>query len=117
VRGLTDAPVPWPYRKSRAGHAAILCGDLVEAVRVETDAVLCHLFRVPGVTVAKWRWALAIPAAGPPADPETPEPKSARPSRSAFAARVLSLYRRGMSQAEIARPVGRHRHQVPRSVR
>jgi hypothetical protein len=40
----------------------IVCGDLERAVRRESVVALCHWFDVSRSTVARWRWALGVPA-------------------------------------------------------
>jgi hypothetical protein len=40
--GETEAPTPWPVGKKGRARAPILCGDLVQAVRRESNqAVVC----------------------------------------------------------------------------
>jgi hypothetical protein len=60
VGGISDTPVPWPYRRAKGRHSPILCGDLVRAVRQEANVVVCHLFGVTPQTVTHWRAALGI---------------------------------------------------------
>ena len=38
----------------------ILCGDLVRAVRLESETAICHWFGVGITTVWKWRKALGV---------------------------------------------------------
>jgi hypothetical protein len=65
VGGLSDTPVPWPYRKAKGRHSPILCGDLARAVRQEANIVVCYLFGVTGQTVTQWRAALGVGHANP----------------------------------------------------
>ncbi len=60
VGGFTDAKISWPYRKSRSSHSLILCGDLVEAVKIEAAKDVCDWFDVGATTVAKWRRLLGV---------------------------------------------------------
>jgi hypothetical protein len=60
VGGISDTPVPWPYRRAKGRHSPILCRDLVRAVRQEANVVVCHLFGVTPLTVTQWRAALGI---------------------------------------------------------
>jgi hypothetical protein len=61
VAGLTDAPVPWPYRAIRgAPRPLILCGDLVRAVRTESAEAICHHWGVSRWWVRDCRKALGV---------------------------------------------------------
>jgi hypothetical protein len=56
VTGFTQARIPWP----RSGHSLILCGDLIEAVRRESELAIAHAWGVSVVIVWRWRKALGI---------------------------------------------------------
>ena len=60
VGGNTDALIPWPYRLKPGKMSLILCGDLVEAVLIESESAICHHWGVGVVTVWKWRKALGV---------------------------------------------------------
>jgi hypothetical protein len=63
VRGITDAPIQWPYtwRNNIDRRASlILCGDLVRAVRHESETAVSHWWGVSMQTVWKWRKALGV---------------------------------------------------------
>jgi hypothetical protein len=65
VRGLSDAPIVWPFTRSSKGRGParlILCDDLVRAVRRESAAAIRYHWRVSGHSVWKWRVALGIGA-------------------------------------------------------
>ena len=51
VGGYTDAPIPWPRMKKGGNPCLILCGDLVRAVRAESNAAVSHHFGVSTHTV------------------------------------------------------------------
>jgi hypothetical protein len=61
VGGLTDAPVPWPRAMKTGKPSLILCGNLVQAVRCESELAVAHHWGVSLVTVWKWRKALGVP--------------------------------------------------------
>ena len=45
VAGLSDAPIQWPYVPQPGGNgyrSLILCGDLVRAVRGESETAVAH---------------------------------------------------------------------------
>ena len=63
VAGLSDAPIQWPYVPQPGGNgyrSLILCGDLVRAVRRESEVAVAHWWGVSRHTVLKWRKALSV---------------------------------------------------------
>jgi hypothetical protein len=62
VGGLTDAPISWPYAQKRGPRSLILCGDLIQAVALESETAVAHHWGVGTTTVWTWRRALGIPA-------------------------------------------------------
>ncbi len=57
VHGLSDAPIPWPFTRSRNGaHRLVLAGDLVAAV----VAAVMAWWGVGRSTVQGWRRRLGI---------------------------------------------------------
>jgi hypothetical protein len=63
VAGLTDARIPWPYVPRSGGNgfrSLILCGDLVKAVRRESETAVAYWWGVSAQTVWKWRKALDV---------------------------------------------------------
>jgi hypothetical protein len=58
VKRLSDGRIPWP--QTRKG-AFILCGDLVQAVRRESNLAVCYWWGVTPQTVSVWRKALDVP--------------------------------------------------------
>jgi hypothetical protein len=62
VRGLSDAPIPWPSTRRRGIHSPILCGDLVRAVERESAMAVAHHWGVQDKLVWLWRRALGVPA-------------------------------------------------------
>jgi hypothetical protein len=61
VSGLTDAPISWPFTKKTGPTSLILCGELVRAVRTESESGVAAHWGVSIATVYKWRKALAVP--------------------------------------------------------
>jgi len=59
VAGWTDAPIPWPC-KNNVKSNLILCGDLIEAVKVESAAAISYHFGVGYVTVRAWQKSLGV---------------------------------------------------------
>src|SRR6516164_2650967 len=63
VAGLSDALIQWPYVPQPGGNgyrSLILCGDLVRAVRRESEVAVAHWWGVSRHTVLKWRKALGV---------------------------------------------------------
>jgi len=67
VRAISDAPISWPI--GRAGAAGkgrpILCGDLLRAVKLESNAAVMTNWGVSRWTVERWRRALGVPRMNP----------------------------------------------------
>jgi len=60
VKGMSAAPIQWPSTR-RNGHASpILCGDLIRAVRTESQIAVAHHLGVSNATAWKWRRALSV---------------------------------------------------------
>ncbi|WP_165227539.1 hypothetical protein [Aquisphaera insulae] len=55
---MTNAPIQWPIRKGLGRHSCILCGDLIRALRTESDIAVSHHWGVSITTVNRWRQAL-----------------------------------------------------------
>jgi hypothetical protein len=52
VRGLSDAPIPWPVAGGRAGRwQIIVCGSLVKAIRLESEIAVAHHWGISPQTV------------------------------------------------------------------
>jgi hypothetical protein len=63
VGGLSDAPVPWPWCRERAGgsgRSLIVCGGLTEAIRLESAQAVAHHWRVGRKVVSTWRRQLGV---------------------------------------------------------
>jgi hypothetical protein len=61
VRGLSDNPIPWPQTRGKRGRPfLILCGDLVKAVRRESNQAVAYHWGVTPQTVSGWRKALDV---------------------------------------------------------
>jgi hypothetical protein len=63
VRQVSDGRIPWPMSRPKEGGTPflILCGDLVQAVRRESNQAVAHWWGVADKTVSKWRKALDVP--------------------------------------------------------
>jgi hypothetical protein len=61
VRRITDAPIQWPATRGGPNASPILCGDLIRAVRVESEIAVAHHWGVTEGTVCLWRRALGVP--------------------------------------------------------
>jgi hypothetical protein len=59
VSGFRAGPIPWPYAKVN-GRPLILCGDLVQAVKRESEFAVAHHFGVSTATVKVWRRSLPL---------------------------------------------------------
>lgn len=60
VGGHTAAPIPWPHRRKSGKPSLILCGDLVRAVRTESEIAIAHWWGAGLTTIWAWRKALGI---------------------------------------------------------
>lgn len=61
VAGFSDAPIVWPCRwVSARSKSLILCGDLIRAVRLESEVAVCLHWGVSESTVLMWRRALSV---------------------------------------------------------
>lgn len=60
VDGFTSGPSPWPWSYNRGQRSLILCGDLVNAVELETIATIQRRWGVSRQLVKRWRRALGI---------------------------------------------------------
>ena len=62
VGGYSDALIPWPYAFRTGYRSLILCGDLVRAVKLESEQAVAHHWKVSSTTVGKWRSILGVAA-------------------------------------------------------
>jgi hypothetical protein len=117
VGGYSDAPIPWPYAWRTGYRSLLLCGDLVRAVRLESEQAVAHHWKVSRHTVGKWRQALDVEVFTPgtwrvvmravrlAGTPEAREKISAamwgKPANwsPALRARILALAKRPKSEA------------------
>jgi hypothetical protein len=63
VVGISEAPISWPMTRRPNGGGKpflILCGDLVRAVKRESEIAVAHHWRVSRLTVWAWRKALGV---------------------------------------------------------
>jgi hypothetical protein len=67
VRGLTDAPIPWPWtydtlsgRGRTSVPTLVVCGDLATAIRTESIQALMHHFGISRKTAYRLRKALGV---------------------------------------------------------
>lgn len=64
VVGMSDAPIQWPQTKRRDGSGRpylIVAGDLVKAIRRESEIAVAYWWGVSPLTVWTWRKALGVP--------------------------------------------------------
>jgi len=61
IAGISDARIPWPYRKKGMPKTLILYGDLAKAVRRESNQAVAFWWGVTPQTVTVWRKALDVP--------------------------------------------------------
>lgn len=60
VGGLTDAPIPWPYRKRPGKRQLIITDALERAIRAESVTAICYHWGVGATTVWAWRRLLGV---------------------------------------------------------
>jgi len=61
VAGFRFGLIPWPTAKWPNSRPVILCGDLVKAVRCESELAVAHHFGVSVSTAKMWRRMLGVP--------------------------------------------------------
>jgi hypothetical protein len=63
VCGFSDSDFPWPKGRydGKGAPSLILYGDLVKAVRLESEIAVAHYWGVSVASVRKWRRALGVP--------------------------------------------------------
>ncbi len=61
VRAITDGLIQWPSAFRGKLRSPIVCGDLVRAIRTESELAVAHHWGVSSTTVVKWRRALNVP--------------------------------------------------------
>jgi hypothetical protein len=60
VKRISEAPVQWPCTRGKSRPSPILCGDLIRAVRTESEIAVAYHWGVGYPTVWKWRRALNV---------------------------------------------------------
>jgi hypothetical protein len=60
VRRISTGRIPWPQTLVHSNRAFILTGDLVEAVRRESETAICYWWGITPQTVTVWRKALDV---------------------------------------------------------
>ena len=55
VKGMTDGLIQWPSTFRGKRRSPIVCGDLVRAIRTESEMAVAHHWGVRNATVWKWR--------------------------------------------------------------
>jgi hypothetical protein len=61
VRRISAGRIPWPPTIAGRSRAFVLCGDLVKALRRESNQAVCYWWCVTPQTVTAWRKALGVP--------------------------------------------------------
>lgn len=61
VTGISNAHISWPVARSGSRSSPIVCGDLVRAIRTESEVAVAYHWGVRYGTVWKWRRALGVP--------------------------------------------------------
>jgi len=61
VCGISDGPIQWPSLRRRWPHSLIVCGDLIRALRSESEIAVAHHWGVSKQMVWQWRRALHVP--------------------------------------------------------
>jgi hypothetical protein len=61
VKGITDGLIQWPSAFRGKVLSPIVCGDLVRAIRTESEMAVAHHWGVCKETVRQWRRALNVP--------------------------------------------------------
>lgn len=62
VTGYSDGKITWPIGSAKGIRAKtlVICGDLAEAIRKESNQAVCYWWGVTPQTVTKWRKALDV---------------------------------------------------------
>jgi hypothetical protein len=97
VRRITDAPIQWPAAFGGSRASPILCGDLIRAVKRESEIAVAHHWGVSHVLVWRWRRALEVPAIN----------HGSRRLRIEYAAETLTPDVRAEARAAMDKPVVR----------
>ncbi len=94
VKGMTDSPIQWPCTRRNHRWSPIVCGDLVRAVRTESEIAVAHHWGVAYTTVWKWRRALNVPRMT----------NGSRRLRIDYAAETLTPLVRALGKRAMSRP-------------
>lgn len=62
VVGYSDGRIPWPLgrRRGKASKTLVVFGDLVRALKIESNQAVCHWWGVTPQTVTAWRKSLGV---------------------------------------------------------
>jgi hypothetical protein len=62
VVGYSDGRIPWPLgrRRGKSSKTMVMYGDLVRALKVESNLAICYWWGVTPQTVTAWRKALGV---------------------------------------------------------
>ena len=55
VGSISEANIQWPVHEGRGPRSPILCGDLICAVKTESEIAVAFHWRVSVATVSNWR--------------------------------------------------------------
>ncbi len=62
VTGYSEGRIPWPIGKAKGQRTKtwVICGDLADAIRRESNQAVCYWWGITPQTVTKWRAALGV---------------------------------------------------------
>jgi transcriptional regulator with XRE-family HTH domain len=123
VVGFTDAPIPWPYGQGARGgnHSLILSGDLIKAVKRESETAVALNFGTSIHTVFRFRKVLGVTSKvrrrareHECAEPDPPEAlRDTAQFREQFGARLQELRAQaGLTQKQLWERAGLSRVQM-----
>lgn len=94
VGDFSNGPIPWPMKHGT--RSIILCGDLIRAVRNESEIAVAYQWGVCLGVVGKWRRALEV-------GPMTPGTRRLKSSNSSKA--MTALLRAHLTRVKVGKPI------------
>lgn len=123
IVGYSDARIPWPLgrRRGKSVRSLVVCGQLVEAVRRESNLAIQHWFGVSQWTVWHWRIALGVgrvtPGTSKLRSDYTNEPWAIRARKKASKRHSDPQVRQKISDSKRGKPVAPHVIEAMRQAR